>query len=784
MVLKRIVFFGMFIVFTAGSVWGQVVVRDSVEVKQKRPDSGSFFNLLFNSGKGLSKQTKMNSESEYEYKWITLPRTGPDRYSCDKLRFVNFYGWGMYFSGKVTINNTTAKISGSVYDYDPEGSQYYYSGNLTIPLGIPTSMRNKKSFNIRSYAPIFTEENRDGFLTPFLVVTEDAAHFLLSAEHSNHCSFPQSGRFYLAQIKVPIEQWETVEGNTKFTGSRNALNSCLYRFDLWHSVDVQGIPTSDYSHIDIQFSKPVVDYSDTLGISIQPIDIFGQDYDLPSATALTFFQNQTNWGEFLLADGTQQNPVNSIQYGDILNGGIYYIVNGVEPETKQQVDIQVEKIIDMANTICPEGCPGGKETFFIRGKNYLEVYPEKSIINFNEATKVFTEQKTEDPEINLSYGDTISFTVQSDDKNLIHYGYLTLNGIDTVHSVTYQEANYGEVEYIAEFQDFEDDTEVHIIAENYENNLIGMTSIDVVDKKPQLTIITPQNKKIRNITDTPEMPTIECKAKLSGYNEEKITGTQWECKVSYDYPPGSDEVTYTEEMAFDEDFISEWDLDFNDSATIIGGKVKIKVSAEINEKSYSDSLIIYIRGENPDDDDVVNELDAGEIALLETEVPNYSQFDTEYYAVPNERLPLRSDTSRNDQGELIGDLNGWGISQLDDRWHDITTAVLWDWSENLDSGMDYYNQQRDGAENRLENSGHFDTYAEGQTRQSMIDIEGHARYNDGPDGRVWEWVESEGDDEIGYWIRHVTHIDTDTGDRVDATDLEIHNDNYINNYTN
>jgi len=434
--------------------------------------------------------------------------------------------------------------------------------------------------------------------------------------------------------------------------------------------------------------------------------------------------------------------VNNIQYGDILNDGIRYLVNGVEPETKQQVDIQVEKTIDMANTVCPEGCPGGKEAFFIREKNYLDVYPEKSIINVNESTKIFTEQKTATSEMNLSYEDTISFTLQSDNKNLIHYGYLTLNGIDTVHSVTYQEANYGEVKYIAEFQDFEDGTEVHIIAENYENNLIGMTSINVVDKKPKLTIFTPQNKKIYNITATPEMPTIACKAKLSGYDEESTPEAQWECKVSYDYPPGSDEETYTEEeVAFDEDFISEWDLNFNDNATIIGGKVTIKVSAEINAKSYLDSLIVYIRGENPNDDDVTEGLDTGEITMLETETSGFDQFDTEEYAEPNERLPLRSDA----------DEHGWGMCQIDDRWHTITTGLLWEWTANLTYGINYYNTRRNAAENLLETLGDLDIVAEGQTRQSMIDSEAYARYNGGGNARYWNWVEPDPNVPNGYW---------------------------------
>lgn len=106
------------------------------------------------------------------------------------------------------------------------------------------------------------------------------------------------------------------------------------------------------------------------------------------------------------------------------------------------------------------------------------------------------------------------------------------------------------------------------------------------------------------------------------------------------------------------------------------------------------------------------------------------------------------------------DLTGWGLCQIDQGSHDITTAILWDWIENLSSGMTYYNNQRDGARNRLTNIGHLDTPAGNQPQQSMVDSEGYARYNDGPDGQFWEWIglTQNNQDENGRWIQNATHL--------------------------
>ena len=260
------------------------------------------------------------------------------------------------------------------------------------------------------------------------------------------------------------------------------------------------------------------------------------------------------------------------------------------------------------------------------------------------------------------------------------------------------------------------------------------------------------------------------KAELNGYDETINLTANWTCQVTYDYPPDSNETTFNALQPFDQNFISAWELDFNNSTSIIGGKVKIKVSAEIEEKIYSDSVIVYIRGENPDEEDVIDGLDNGEITVLETETIDFDQFDTEDYADPNEGLPLRSDI----------DSTGWGLCQIDQGSHHITTAILWNWRANLDYGMDYYNEMRDGAETRLENTGNLDTPADGQTRQSMIDSEGYARYNGGPSARYWSWLKPTRTNPVAHWIINPTAIRR--GSRKPNPDIRKNVGNYLDNY--
>lgn len=286
----------------------------------------------------------------------------------------------------------------------------------------------------------------------------------------------------------------------------------------------------------------------------------------------------------------------------------------------------------------------------------------------------------------------------------------------------------------------------------------------------KLKLEAPKNAEIKYITPTPSMPTVKCKAKLSGSDLSGNYVANWTCKVEYHFPPSrcDDERNYTDEKFFDSNHISEWDLNFNNSVPIIGGEAKIKVSTVIKGKMYSDSVTIYIRGENPPDASVLNGLDNGQIAMLRTESSNLDQFDTENYAEPNVGLPLRG-----------GDGHGWGLCQIDDRSHQITTALLWDWTANRAYGVNYYNQQRNGARARLEATGHLDTPAPGQTRQSMIDSEAYARYNDGPSARYWEWV-TPTETIPGHWIVRPTAVRN--GERVDLDDLGEHVRNYLDNY--
>ena len=93
----------------------------------------------------------------------------------------------------------------------------------------------------------------------------------------------------------------------------------------------------------------------------------------------------------------------------------------------------------------------------------------------------------------------------------------------------------------------------------------------------------------------------------------------------------------------------------------------------------------------------------------------------------------------------------------------------------------YYNQQRNGAQSRLESIGHLDTPAESQTRQSMIDSEGYARYNAGPSAQYWSRVEPDQNvPNVGYWIANPTVVRNHR--RILLDDLGIHVSNYLANY--
>ncbi|MGD8778345.1 MAG: hypothetical protein PVH88_05220 [Ignavibacteria bacterium] len=301
--------------------------------------------------------------------------------------------------------------------------------------------------------------------------------------------------------------------------------------------------------------------------------------------------------------------------------------------------------------------------------------------------------------------------------------------------------------------------------------LEGEEKLYIIEEKDSLTIISPEEEdEIYYITNTPEMPSITCRAEFSGDNIPENQTANWSCSVAYDYPPGDDEETYNAEIVFGSDNITEWNLNFNNSEIIIGGKATIIVTTTVDDEEYADTIVVHIRGENPEDATVIALTDDGEQAMIETEVPSYSQFRTENYDEPNERLPIRG-----------GDRHGWGMCQLDDRSHTITTALLWDWTANFEYGTNYYNQQRNGAERRMNDDINLHGPIAGQTRQSMIDIEGYARYNGGPSARVWRWIPAT-ERNPGRWVRNVTAIRN--GVRRYNPDIDEHAGNYEGNYNN
>jgi hypothetical protein len=310
--------------------------------------------------------------------------------------------------------------------------------------------------------------------------------------------------------------------------------------------------------------------------------------------------------------------------------------------------------------------------------------------------------------------------------------------------------------------------------------LYGMARLLITkDNNAKLEIITPVADSIFYISNAPEMPTKIIQAEFSRMGLPiPITTAEWGCIVNYNFPPGNDETTYSKEAFFNSNDITEWELDFNNSDPIIGGEATIWVIKTFNGVSYYDSKVFHIRGRNPKRADIEEQTDYGQFTMLETE-SNVRQFRTENYSVPNEGLPIRGD-----------DHHGWGISQLDDRSHTITTARLWDWTANLEAGLDYYNQQRNSAEGRLNDDIILHGPKAGQTRQSMIDIEGYAKYNGGPSARVWRWIPPDPDENIpGHWIREVSRLYDDDDDGIYETrrysaDIDENVGHYENNYNN
>ena len=312
----------------------------------------------------------------------------------------------------------------------------------------------------------------------------------------------------------------------------------------------------------------------------------------------------------------------------------------------------------------------------------------------------------------------------------------------TLVGITYGEAKAGNVKYIADGEEPDGPKQIVItVVKSDDASINGSRSVVVKGKTPELSIIKPENNNIYYISGTPEMPVFTCRAQLLNYSYTTTLTVNWSCRVSYNYPPGSDEVVFTGIKQFNQNNLSDWNLNFNDNETIIGGKATIKSAVTINGKEYVDSVVVYIRGENPDRFTVTEGLSNGIEALAETESENgkFNQFSTESYATPNDRLPLRG-----------GDLHGWGLCQIDDRWHTITTSILWDWTANLDKAKEIFDSWETQSLSELQ----AQVSVGNEIPQLVLDCQKYAHYQGGTIAGAYVW-----DKGRKMWVYNPTNAD-------------------------
>ena len=206
---------------------------------------------------------------------------------------------------------------------------------------------------------------------------------------------------------------------------------------------------------------------------------------------------------------------------------------------------------------------------------------------------------------------------------------------------------------------------------------------EIIEDEPDFEIVSPVNEHIFYISEIPEMPdSVFCKIKKnSPLSDQDI---DWKCKINYECTTrnsGSIESSMTKNYEEStEGFI--WDL----GDQIIGGDMTITANVTVNDSTYCDTVLCFIRGQNPETNTIRNRIDNELEAILMVEHGQdreWLQFTRELYDVPEDNLPLQSDW---DNG------TGWGICQVDEAsgTNVITTSVLWDWTGNINGGTEYW----------------------------------------------------------------------------------------------
>ncbi len=504
--------------------------------------------------------------------------------------------------------------------------------------------------------------------------------------------------------------------------------------------------------------------------------------------------------------------IQGAEYGELLNpkndskgdslGGIVaendkilidFYANGTIPANDKEIKVRISNSKENTQPL---------ELSFLVGPSDVVVTFEPKELAAGDTANVIIKHRKEDGTLE-NFPNDQDYEVRLIEGN--DYGtILSSNGADTsdyfesvsdgIKFITYKDIDTNNVEVrlkistyyfpLASVQESGNKGKSNVNGVAFVEQIYGIGSIVIKKDEHKLKILKPSllvEPYIYYINATPTMPNITLRAERSVILNLPGETANWTCTLSYSYPivystrmPNGDTLTstqtYTRETTFDGSDVTEWNLNFNNSEPIIGGEARITVTATVDGEQYADTIVVYIRGENPDDADVEAATDDnGQLTMIETEVPGYSQFDTETYAVPNDGLPLRSDA----------DDHGWGLGQIDDRYHIITTELLWDWTANLEWSLSYYNGHRDRAERRLENDGNLDNPIAGHTRQSMIDYEGYARYNSNWYAHVWEWIPPT-EQNPGRWVRNVTILLD--GERVYSGEVDRHLQNYESNY--
>jgi parallel beta-helix repeat protein len=195
-------------------------------------------------------------------------------------------------------------------------------------------------------------------------------------------------------------------------------------------------------------------------------------------------------------------------------------------------------------------------------------------------------------------------------------------------------------------------------------------------KKIEVKIVSPKKGEIFFINPAPKMPIINCKAQISGISPDPtyVSEFSWEANLSYTWKHRG-ELRF-QSFLFKERVIGgSWTPDFG--SIIMGGDMKITVAITIGGIKYEDSILIEIRGENPNKEAVKAEL--GELkyqilAYMESK-PKWCQFD-------KKGLPI------------FGPPSGYGLMQLDPP---PSYKEIWDWKADVKAGKEHFDEDIEAA---------------------------------------------------------------------------------------